>query len=650
MPSPGAALRAPLLWLLLPYMAGVALADAWPPARSLLIGVALAAAGIAVAGAAANRPGRPVLAVLSRLALAAAGTGCGYVSLAMRQPPPPAGFAPREAVVVLEIDQLFPSAPDRKTANGLGRIVAAGPRVAEAGGRAVYFSALKKVGVPPATGGQYLARGVLQVRPPPGAATGFDRYLAGRGLRLELGRVHLVRLVRPPGPVAAFRERARHRLEDILRRGVERHGDAVAIYLGMLLGEKSAVDPSQQDAFRHSGTFHIFVVAGLHVGVIALAIDSLLLLLRVPRRPGAIAGLALLWLYVEVTGAGLPARRALVMIAFLHGARVFRVPGNALAALTLSALVTLLADPAELFDAGFQMSYTVVAALVVMGAPLSRRWEAAWRPWHDLPEADHGRIRTWILAGGRKGLGLLAISWVAFLASTASMIGNFGLLSPGSLLANLAVIPLAMFAISAGFTSLVAGLAHFGGVSSLYNHAAIVLIRVMQFLVVHGAGLPGVYVPAQFAQPWMAPATLVLVLAAMFAGASLRWRRSAGGFWPPAAVLLLAVLLGVKFGPFPPKVEAMKSAYELAMERLAKADPPARTLSEDQKRQLAEIDRLYQGRIAEREIFLRQQLEAELAAQKFEEADKVRQQMAREKARLEEEREDAKERVRRSSA
>jgi IS5 family transposase len=90
----------------------------------------------------------------------------------------------------------------------------------------------------------------------------------------------------------------------------------------------------------------------------------------------------------------------------------------------------------------------------------------------------------------------------------------------------------------------------------------------------------------------------------------------------------------------------MKSAYELAMERLAKADPAGKPLSAAQKQQLVEIDRLYQGRIAEREIFLKQQLEAELAAQKLEEADKVRHQMSREKARLEEERDAAKEKVR----
>lgn len=93
---------------------------------------------------------------------------------------------------------------------------------------------------------------------------------------------------------------------------------------------------------------------------------------------------------------------------------------------------------------------------------------------------------------------------------------------------------------------------------------------------------------------------------------------------------------------------AMKSAYELAMERLAKSDPEAgRPLTPQQKEQLGEIDRVYQGRIAEREIFLKHQLDRVLADQNLEEADKLRKQIANERARLEEERDDEKERVRR---
>ena len=94
--------------------------------------------------------------------------------------------------------------------------------------------------------------------------------------------------------------------------------------------------------------------------------------------------------------------------------------------------------------------------------------------------------------------------------------------------------------------------------------------------------------------------------------------------------------------------DSMKSAYELAMERLAKSDPEeAAPLSAKQKVRLAEIDRVYQGQLAEREIFLKQRLDEAYAAQNAEEVEKINQQLTSERARIEEEREAEKDQIRR---
>lgn len=93
----------------------------------------------------------------------------------------------------------------------------------------------------------------------------------------------------------------------------------------------------------------------------------------------------------------------------------------------------------------------------------------------------------------------------------------------------------------------------------------------------------------------------------------------------------------------------MKSAYELAMERLSREDPEAsRPLSDAQKQRIAEIDRVYKGRLAEREIFLKQRIEEALSAGNYAELPALKRQLADEKSRIEEECEDEKERVRRA--
>ena len=86
----------------------------------------------------------------------------------------------------------------------------------------------------------------------------------------------------------------------------------------------------------------------------------------------------------------------------------------------------------------------------------------------------------------------------------------------------------------------------------------------------------------------------------------------------------------------------MKSAYELAMERLEKASPSL-SLTEDQKKEIAEIDSVYRAKIAEKELFLRNQIQK---AGKFEEVESLEKQLGSEIQRLQEECEATKEKLR----
>ncbi len=89
----------------------------------------------------------------------------------------------------------------------------------------------------------------------------------------------------------------------------------------------------------------------------------------------------------------------------------------------------------------------------------------------------------------------------------------------------------------------------------------------------------------------------------------------------------------------------MKSAYELAMERLAKASPTL-VLTDEQKTQLAEIDSTYKAKIAEKELFLKDQIKKAENAGNFEEIEKLEKQLASEIARLRQDCEAKKEKLR----
>ena len=79
----------------------------------------------------------------------------------------------------------------------------------------------------------------------------------------------------------------------------------------------------------------------------------------------------------------------------------------------------------------------------------------------------------------------------------------------------------------------------------------------------------------------------------------------------------------------------MKSAYELAMERLAKNQPIV-TLTVEQKKQLAEVDSMFKARIAEKELFLKGEIAKVQMAGKFEEIEALEKQLRSEIQRLQE--------------
>ena len=91
----------------------------------------------------------------------------------------------------------------------------------------------------------------------------------------------------------------------------------------------------------------------------------------------------------------------------------------------------------------------------------------------------------------------------------------------------------------------------------------------------------------------------------------------------------------------------MKSAYELAMERLQKASPSL-SLTEEQKKELAELDSKYQAKIAEKELFLKDQIRKAQTEDKVDDIDSLQRQLVSEIRRLQEECEAKKEKLRAS--
>ncbi len=531
--------RAPLLWLLLPYVAGVSagrLLDA-PPGAAWLLAGALASAIAAVLLR------RRTIAWAAALGLAMLLAGAANYARQARRLAAWDGLPPREARLELRVTRSFAGEEEGK-ASGLAVVVRAAAPLEER----IYFSLGLRPGADaPVRSAVIAARGVVQTvprRPPEGT---FDDYLAASAIGFKLTRGRVLAEERPAAAYYRFCAAAQKKFSAILSAGLaDKRPELAGALRAMMLSQKHELSRDQEELFMHSGTMHLFAISGLHIGVIALGLQALLALLRRPQWARFAAGTAALWLFVDITGASASAVRAFVMVVFLQAAFLLRRPGHALAALVASAFVVLLAAPLQLLTASFQMSYGVVAALLLLGLPLGEAWQAKWRLFASLPEVSWTWWQRTLDFLQRRMLAALGLGVATALVAAVTGIAFFHLFTPGAIAANLALIPLASLAILAGFVSLLCGVAGLLPGSVLCNHAAGLVLAVIQWLIGHCVRVPGAFFPAAFTAPWWSGAALAAVLAACLAGYAWRWRR--GSVWMPFAVLAAIMILGVKFG------------------------------------------------------------------------------------------------------
>ena len=138
-----------------------------------------------------------------------------------------------------------------------------------------------------------------------------------------------------------------------------------AVLRAILLGDRSSLDSGIVDAFRQSGLYHLLVIAGLHVGLLALLVTRALRLLGLGRTSRSLVLLAVLVGYALIVEQRAPTLRATVMLGIFVVARLLDRDHTALNTIGLAALALLFTRPAWLNDSGFQLSFA--AALVIAG-------------------------------------------------------------------------------------------------------------------------------------------------------------------------------------------------------------------------------------------------------------------------------------------
>lgn len=152
-----------------------------------------------------------------------------------------------------------------------------------------------------------------------------------------------------------------------------------AVAEALLLGWREDVDLPTQQQFRGAGIAHLLCVSGLHVGVMALLVGSLLFFLGRRRWHCIVRGvvqLVAVWFFVLLTGMAPATLRAGLMFSLMILGGMLLQRSSTLNNLATSAVIIFCCAPMQLFDVGFQLSYAALLGIVAWHRPLCALW-----PW-----------------------------------------------------------------------------------------------------------------------------------------------------------------------------------------------------------------------------------------------------------------------------
>lgn len=229
--------------------------------------------------------------------------------------------------------------------------------------------------------------------------------------------------------------------------------DELATVGALTLGYKEDLDPTLKQHFQASGAAHVLAVSGLHTGIIYALLIAILTLggrirpmyeNQIGRCVISLSIIAAMWAYAWLTGLTPSVVRAVVMVTIVETGRMCYRYGISINSIAAAAVLILLARPLDLWNVGFQLSFTATFAIVVLAKECEKFiHRSAWK-------RKSGRIGAWII-------GILIISVAAQLGTLALTMYYFGYVSTYFLLTNLIVLPIAILLVPCGLVSLVLG-------------------------------------------------------------------------------------------------------------------------------------------------------------------------------------------------
>jgi competence protein ComEC len=214
----------------------------------------------------------------------------------------------------------------------------------------------------------------------------YEGYLHGLGIS-ALATAAIEKMEVLPGksgPLLGFwRSRIRRSILEHMYGSRSRAGlwdkDDAALFAAMIIGDDSMLHRDVREEFQKTGVYHLLVVSGMNVALLAFALFWLARWLRVPDWAATLLTIALSVFYAYIAGMGVPIQRAVLMLSVFLLARLLYRHRSPLNAVGFAALAVLVWAPSALFDAGFQLTFLALLAISGIGLPVLERTSQPYR-------------------------------------------------------------------------------------------------------------------------------------------------------------------------------------------------------------------------------------------------------------------------------
>jgi len=147
--------------------------------------------------------------------------------------------------------------------------------------------------------------------------------------------------------------------------------ETASLLKGLLLADRSEIDYRTKESFINSGVIHVLAVSGLHVGFIVLIF--MFLFSRVSIYPRTILIIIGIICFLLITNSPASVFRATIMIVVMFMVYLSNRKYSSLNSLAIAAFILLLINPAEIFNPGFQLSFSAVASILIVYPILSSK-------------------------------------------------------------------------------------------------------------------------------------------------------------------------------------------------------------------------------------------------------------------------------------